>query len=72
MARNTLAQPDRMEGRRVRCPIRCDNGPEKVSASLATWAEKCRIGLQFIQPRKPQQNAYFERYNRTVRYGWLN
>lgn len=20
----------------------------------------------------PQQNAYVERYNRTVRYGWLN
>jgi len=49
-----------------------DNGPEYVSELLATWAEKRGIGLQFIQPSKPQQNAYVERYNRTVRYDWLN
>lgn len=24
-----------------------------------------------IQPGNPQQNAYVERYNRTVRYDWL-
>ncbi len=54
------------------CTIRCDNGPEYVSELLATWAEKRGIGLQFIQPGKPQQNAYVERYIRTVRYDWLN
>jgi putative transposase len=27
--------------------------------------------LTHIQPGKPQQNAYVERYNRTVRYDWL-
>ena len=27
--------------------------------------------LNYIQPGNPQQNAYIERYNRTVRYDWL-
>ena len=51
--------------------IRCDNGPEYISALLTTWAEQRDIRLIFIQPGKPQQNAYIERYNRTVRYDWL-
>jgi putative transposase len=28
------------------------------------WAEKCGISIEHIQPGKPQQNAYIERYNR--------
>ena len=51
--------------------IRCDNGPEYISHVLAEWAEQQRIELSFIQPGKPQQNAYVERFNRTVRYDWL-
>jgi putative transposase len=27
--------------------------------------------MEYIQPEKPQQNAYVERFNRTVRYEWL-
>lgn len=52
--------------------IRCDNGPEYVSNLLGRWATENDIKLEFIQPGKPQQNAYVERYNRTVRYDWLN
>jgi len=51
--------------------IRCDNGPEYISATLAAWAKRRDITLVFIQPGNPQQNAYIERYNRTVRYDWL-
>ena len=51
--------------------IRCDNGPEYRSGALQTWAAQRGIGLQYIQPGKPQQNVYIERFNRTVRYDWL-
>ena len=51
--------------------IRCDNGPEYISQMLADWAEDRGIRLDFIQPGNPQQNAYVERYNRTVRYDLL-
>ncbi len=39
---------------------------------MISWAEKNGITIEYIQPGKPQQNAYIERYNRTVRYDWLN
>ena len=34
-------------------------------------AQQKRIALRYIQPGNPQQNAYIERFNRTVRYDWL-
>jgi len=52
--------------------IKCDNSPEYISQKLADWAEKNGITLLFIQPGNPQQNAYIERFNRTVRYDWLS
>ena len=52
--------------------IRCDNGPEYVSAEVKDWSERWGIRLEYIQPGKPQQNAYVERFNRTVRYEWLS
>jgi putative transposase len=52
--------------------LRCDNGPEYVSALLANWASENGIELRFTQPGNPQQNAYIERYNRTVRYDLPN
>ena len=52
--------------------IRVDNGPEYISGKLMAWAEQMSIHIQYIQPGKPQQNAYIERYNRTVRHEWLD
>ena len=47
-------------------------GPEYISATLQAWARRRQIHVEYIQPGKPQQNAYVERYNRTVRYDWLS
>ena len=52
--------------------IRCDNGPEYISSALQTWAESKHIKIEYIQRGNPQQNAYVERFNRTVRYEWLS
>ena len=52
--------------------IRCDNGPEYISYILQRWAEKQGIRLDYTQPDNLQQNAYVERYNRTVRHEWLD
>ena len=47
--------------------LRMDNGPELISQRLASWAEKSDVLLDFIEPGKPAQNAYIERFNRTYR-----
>lgn len=52
--------------------IRVDNGPEYISHKLKEWADKLEIALVYIEPGNPQQNAYVERFNRTVRYDWLS
>jgi len=61
-----------MEWRGKPRAIRCDNGPEYLSGQLVQWATKNQIQLHYIQPGKPQQNAYVERFNRTVRHEWLD
>jgi putative transposase len=71
-ARVTRALDQVIEWRGKPKVIRCDNGPEYISGNLLKWATDNDIKIQFIQPGKPQQNAYVERYNRTVRYEWLS
>jgi putative transposase len=52
--------------------IRCDNGPEFVAAAVQEWCAARGIALLFIQPGKPNQNAYVERFNRSYRTEILN
>jgi putative transposase len=47
--------------------LRVDNGPEFLSGELETWAIAAGMRIQHIQPGKPNQNAFIERFNRTYR-----
>ena len=52
--------------------IRLDNGPEYLSEVFAGWCRDRGIRLNYIQPGKPNQNAFIERFNRTYRYEVLD
>lgn len=47
--------------------IRVDNGPEFISKVFVNFCELHQIQICYIQPGKPTQNAYIERFNRTFR-----
>lgn len=71
-ARVVRALDQIIEWRGKPAAIRCDNGPEYLSQTLVDWANEKRITLLYIQPGKPTQNAYIERFNRTARHEWLD
>jgi len=47
--------------------LRLDNGSELTSLAFTAWAKDLGIALRFIEPGKPNQNAYIERFNKTYR-----
>jgi putative transposase len=49
-----------------------DNGTEFTSGAFLSWAEKHGIALRFIQPGKPNQNAFVESFNGKLRLECLN
>lgn len=52
--------------------LRTDNGPEFLGEVFTSWAKAEGMAIQYIQPGKPNQNAYVERFNRTYREELLN
>ena len=63
-------------GRRCRLPLShiliLDNGPEFIGRALDAWAYARGIRLHFIDPGKPNQNAYVESFNGRFRDECLN
>ncbi len=60
------------ESRGLPQSITLDNGPEFTSKTLDEWAYNRQLRLNFIEPGKPQQNAYIESFNGKFRDECLN
>ena len=47
--------------------LRTNNGPGFLRDAFTEWAKEAGMAIQYIQPGKPNQKAYIERFNRTYR-----
>jgi transposase InsO family protein len=52
--------------------IRSDNGSEFCGKAMLIWAHENGVALRFIEPGKPNQNAYVESFNGRLRDECLN
>ena len=59
-------------GRGLPKVIRSDNGKEFCGRAMAIWAHENKVNLRFIEPGKPNQNAYVESFNGRLRDECLN
>ena len=55
-------------------PRQCvsDNGPEFTGLAMLRWAQSLRLDWHYIDPGKPQQNAFVESFNGRLRDEFLN
>jgi putative transposase len=49
-----------------------DNGTELTSMAILSWSRSTGVGWHYIQPGKPQQNAFIESFNARLRDECLN
>ena len=47
--------------------LRTDNGPEFLGEVFTEWCRNNGMLIDYIEPGKPNQNAYIERFNRSYR-----
>jgi transposase InsO family protein len=72
-ARDVQAQLERLFARHGRPRVlRSDNGREFIAASLGEWLDEQGVARAFIEKGSPQQNAFVERFNGTMRDELLN
>ena len=55
------------EQRPLPAMLRTDNGPEFLGTEFTKWCEAHGVVIDYIEPGKPNQNAYIERFNRSYR-----
>jgi putative transposase len=55
-------------------PMTCvsDNGAELTSMAILAWSKRTGVDWHYIQPGKPQQNAFVESFNGRLRDECLN
>ena len=52
--------------------LRLDNDLEFIATAMADWVERNAVVLEFIQPGRPMQNGFIERFNGSYRRGILD
>ena len=52
--------------------IRVDNGPEFISDIFRNWCNGNDVKIKYIQPGKPTQNSFIERFNGSYRKSILD
>lgn len=52
--------------------LRLENAPEFIAITMAEWAQDKGVDLDFIQPGRPMQNGFIERFNGRYRRGVLD